>query len=274
MEMKPRFRDRADAGQWLAEVLGDRTAVIVLALPRGGVPVAHEIARLLDAPLDILLVGKIGVPGYPEYAIGAVVDGKNPQRVINEDVLAYSGASPAYVEAQAVRELAEIERRRKVYLGERSPLCLKGRDVILVDDGIATGASVRAGLQALKQVGAARVTLAVPVAPKTVLEELRDEVDEIVCLHAPEHLRAVSLEYENFDQTSDGEVIELLNSHVKKRHSVDNDCNDDHDAGERPAHVDTLHGEMVFAVHRNLMRDFEQVRIAWNENCSAKHQGQ
>ncbi len=164
----------------------------------------------LQAPLDILLVRKIGAPGYPEFAIGAVVDGKNPQRVINEDVLAYCGASLEYFEKEAARQLEEIERRRRTYLGNRTPIDLAGRSVILVDDGIATGASVKAGLKALRQVGAGHVTLAVPVAPRSVIDELKNEVDEIFCLSAPDDLRAVSLHYDDFNQTSDDEVTELL----------------------------------------------------------------
>jgi len=206
-----RFRNRADAGRKLAEAIGPRTdKPVVLGLPRGGVPVAFELARGLQAPLDILLVRKIGAPGYPEFAIGAVVDGKNPQHVINEDTLAYCGASLDYFEREAARQLEEIERRRKAYLGNRTPIDLAGRSVILVDDGIATGASVKAGLKALRQAGAGRVTLAVPVAPRSVIDELKKEVDEVVCLSAPEDLRAVSLHYEDFDQTSDEEVTELL----------------------------------------------------------------
>ena len=206
-----RFDNRADAGRKLAAAIGPRTDnPVVLGLPRGGVPVAYELARRLQAPLDILLVRKVGAPGYPEFAIGAVVDGRNPQRVINEDALAYSGASMEYFEREAARQLEEIERRRRAYLGDRTPIDLAGRSVILVDDGIATGASARAGLKGLRQAGVAHVTLAVPVAPRTVIEELRKEVDEIVCLLAPEDLRAVSLHYEDFDQTSDEEVTELL----------------------------------------------------------------
>lgn len=206
-----RFRNRADAGRRLVEAIGPRNDdPVVLGLPRGGVPVAFELARGLQAPLDILLVRKIGAPGYPEFAIGAVVDGKNPQRVINEDTLSYCGASLDYFEREAARQLEEIERRRKTYLGNRTPIDLAGRSVILVDDGIATGASVKAGLKGLRQAGAGHVTLAIPVAPRSVIEELKKEVDEIVCLSAPEDLRAVSLHYEDFDQTSDEEVTELL----------------------------------------------------------------
>lgn len=211
MQSALRFHDRADAGRRLAEAIGARSDdPVVLGLPRGGVPVAFELARYLHAPLDILLVRKIGAPGYPEYAIGAVVDGKNPQRVMNEDVLAYCGASLDYFEKEATRQLEEIERRRKVYLGDRPPTDLANRSVILVDDGIATGASVKAGLKALRQAGAAHITLAVPVAPRMVIEELRAQVDEVFCLSAPEDLQAVSLHYDDFNQTSDGEVTELL----------------------------------------------------------------
>ncbi|WP_086995002.1 phosphoribosyltransferase [Rhizobium sullae] len=211
MQNTPRFRNRADAGRKLAEAIGSRSDdPVVLGLPRGGVPVAFELARCLHAPLDILLVRKIGAPGYPEYAIGAVVDGQNPQRVMNEDVFAFCGASLDYFEKEATRQLEEIERRRKIYLGDRPPTDLANRSVILVDDGIATGASVKVALKALRQAEAGHVTLAVPVAPWMVIEDLKAEVDEVFCLSAPEDLQAVSLHYDHFDQTSDSEVTALL----------------------------------------------------------------
>jgi putative phosphoribosyl transferase len=208
----PRFENRKAAGRELAEVIG-RDAVrdpVVLALPRGGVPVAFEIAAFLDAPLDLLLVRKIGAPGYPEYAVGAVVDGNDPQTVVNEDVLSEGGVSMQYVEEEAARQLREIERRREAYLGSRETIDLKGRNVILADDGIATGATVKAGLKALRRIGVGSILLAVPVAPREVIAELEGHVDRIVCLHVPRKLRAVGLHYADFEQTTDAEVTELL----------------------------------------------------------------
>lgn len=208
----PQFENRAAAGKVLAEAIGKGTVVdpVVLALPRGGVPVAFEIAAFLHAPLDILLVRKIGAPGYPEYAVAAVVDGKDPQTVVNEEGLRYSGATLLYVEEEAARQLAEIERRRKAYLGGREPIDLKGRNAILVDDGIATGTTVRAGLKALRGIGVNSTLLAVPVAPQEVLESMKDDVDRIVCPYRLERLRAVGYHYIDFAQTTDSEVIDLL----------------------------------------------------------------
>lgn len=208
----PQFENRAAAGRVLAEAIGRETVddPVVLALPRGGVPVAFEIAAFLHAPLDLLLVRKIGAPGYPEYAVAAVVDGKDPQTVVNEEGLRYSGASLLYVQEEAARQLAEIERRRKAYLGGREPIDLKGRNAILVDDGIATGTTVRAGLKALRRIGVKSTLLAVPVAPREVLEGMKDDVDRIVCPYRLERLRAVGYHYIDFAQTTDGEVIDLL----------------------------------------------------------------
>ncbi|WP_454849182.1 phosphoribosyltransferase [Rhizobium binxianense] len=208
----PRFENRKAAGHELAEVIGRETIEdpVVLALPRGGVPVAFEIASFLEAPLDLLLVRKIGAPGYPEYAVGAVVDGNDPQTVVNEDALTQGGVSRQYVEEEAARQLHEIERRRKAYLGGRETIDLKGRNIILVDDGVATGATVKAGLKALRRIGVGSILLAVPVAPREVLAELERNVDRIVCLHVPRKLRSVGLHYADFEQTTDNEVTELL----------------------------------------------------------------
>jgi putative phosphoribosyl transferase len=208
----PSFTDRADAGRRLAKAIARIApeAPVVLALPRGGVPVAFEIASALAAPLDLLLVRKIGAPGYPEFAVGAVVDGDDPQTIINEDAMAHAGASHDYVEQEAVRQLQEIERRRLLYFGDRRPIALKDRNVIVVDDGIATGSTVRAGLKALRRVGVKSILLAVPVAPNEVIGALASEVDEVICLQRPEDFRAVSLHYRTFGQTPDSEVVALL----------------------------------------------------------------
>lgn len=210
---EPRFQDRTEAGQKLADALveeGPPANPVVLALPRGGVPVAYEIARRLRAPLDLLLVRKIGAPGHPEYGIGAVIDGSRPQTVINEEAAGASGATPDYIEQAVQKELAEIDRRRKVYLGNREPTPLGGSNVILVDDGIATGGTVKAALKGLRQAGVGSIMLAVPAAPPDILAALRGQVDGAVCLHAPDRFGSVGAQYMDFTQTTDEEVIGLL----------------------------------------------------------------
>lgn len=206
------FADRRDAGRQLAMALAEVRLdhPLVLALPRGGVPVAFEVAQALGAQLELLLVRKIGAPHFPEYGIGAVVDGSPPQIVLNEDVMAVVRPSPEYLKAETNRQLAEIERRRKAYMGSRSPVAVAARTVILVDDGIATGGTAKAALLALRKAGAGRIILAVPVAPKDKLDELAAETDETICLFSPEQFRAVGLHYADFSQTTDGEVIRLL----------------------------------------------------------------
>jgi putative phosphoribosyl transferase len=206
------FRDRADAGRRLAEALVHLkdASPVVLALPRGGVPVGYEVAKALDAPLDILLVRKIGVPGHEELALGAVVDGADPQVVVNENVMAMVSLPSGYLEAAKARELKEIERRRHVYRGEQPAIEVKDRVVIVIDDGIATGATVRAALRGVRLAKPTRLVLAVPVAPAETIEELKSECDEVVCLETPEPFHAVGLHYEMFGQTSDEEVINLL----------------------------------------------------------------
>lgn len=187
-----------------------------MALPRGGVPVAYEIAKLLDAPLDLLMVRKIGAPGHKELGIGAIVDGDDPQILVNEGT-AYLVLPPGYFEEEARVQLKEIEERRRKYLAGRPPQPVAGRAVIAVDDGIATGGTVRIALRALRRAGAARVILAVPVAPADVLEALRDEADEIICLSTPEPFFAVGQHYADFAQTSDEEVVRLMDDIRKTR---------------------------------------------------------
>lgn len=206
------FADRRRAGQQLAAVLtrlADESP-LVLALPRGGVPVAFEVARALGAPLDVLLVRKIGAPGYPELGLGAVVDGTHPQIVLNEAIIASVRPPAGYVDAEAQRQLAEIERRRRAYRGERAAVPVQGRNVIVIDDGIATGGTMKAALRALGQAGARRRVLAVPVAPRLALESLGEEAEEVVCLYSPEPFHAVGAHYADFRQVSDEEVVELL----------------------------------------------------------------
>jgi putative phosphoribosyl transferase len=206
------FRDRGDAGRQLAQKLGGfkRSRPLVLALPRGGVPVGIEIARALHAPLDLLLVRKIGVPSHPELAAGAVIDGARPRIVINEDVVRMAAMSKSDIAKIAEAELAKIERRRRLWLSDRTRVPVAGRSAIVVDDGIATGASARAALQALREQGAARVVLAVPVAPAEAAVMLRAECDDVVCLAIPEDFMAVGIYYEDFHQVDDKEVQELL----------------------------------------------------------------
>lgn len=211
MSRHDRFLDRREAGRLLGAALARLKLddPVVLALPRGGVPVGYEVARQLGAPLDILLVRKIGAPGHEEFGIGALVDGASPQIVIDEAAARMTGADKAYIDRIVARELAELERRRAAYR-TRPPEKLAGRAVVVVDDGIATGGTVRAALKGLGQVGARRVVLAVPVAPADTLQELRGLCDEVVCLITPEPFYAVGAHYRDFDQTTDEEVIRLL----------------------------------------------------------------
>jgi len=204
------FRDRRDAGRQLAAALLPLQLAdpVVLALPRGGVPVAAEVARALRAPLDLLLVRKIGAPGQPELAVAAVAEGG--ALAVNEDLVDAAGASREYIDEQAREQTREIERRRALYLGARAALPVLGRSAVVVDDGIATGATVRAAVQLLRQRGPARVVLAVPVAPRDSLDALRPLVDELVCLQSPSEFHAVGAHYLEFDQVEDREVVELL----------------------------------------------------------------
>lgn len=211
--MSAMFANRRDAGRQLAKALQRLHLAnpLVLALPRGGVPVGYEIAKALGAPLDVLFVRKIGAPGHQEYGIGALVDGSSPQIVIDRFAAQQVGASTEYIQRQATRELAEIERRRSLY--RTGPAAeLRGRTVIVADDGIATGGTVRAALQALERSAAAHVVLAVAVAPADVLAGLRKLCPQIVCLATPHPFHAVGAHYIDFGQTSDEEVVQLLDA--------------------------------------------------------------
>lgn len=206
------FKDRSDAGRQLAE----RVAAlklddpVIYALPRGGIPVAIEVAKRLQAPLDLVIVRKIGAPGWPEVAMGAVVDGDDPQTIINEDVYAATGSDSAGLERARRRELEEIERRRRRYLGDRPHVSPSGRVAVIVDDGLATGATARAALAAVKRQGAALTVLAVPVAPAETIDEMRAEADEVVVVHTPAQFWAIGPFYNDFHQLSDDETVELL----------------------------------------------------------------
>jgi len=207
-----RFSDRTDAGRQLAAAVKAKAYAdpVVLALPRGGVPVALEVARAIGAPLDLVMVRKIGVDFQPELAAAAVVNGDQPEIVVNEDVVKVARVSQDYLDAQVEEKLAEIARRRQLYLKDRARAAIEGRTAIVVDDGIATGASIRAALHAMRRKSPARLVLAVPVAPAETLAALRDEVDDIVCLAAPEPFYAIGAHYADFRQVPDDEVVALL----------------------------------------------------------------
>jgi putative phosphoribosyl transferase len=206
------FENRSDAGRRLAQALaryrGD--PVVVLALPRGGIPVAAEVARALSAPLDLVLVRKIGFPPQPELAMGAVVDGADPIIVRNEDVIRMARVSEAEFEEVCKQELAEIERRRARYLGSRAPIELEGRTAIVIDDGLATGATMRAALRALRKRAPRKIVLAVPVAPTDTLSDIRADADEVVCLEEYEFFGAIGAYYSDFRQVTDEELIATL----------------------------------------------------------------
>ncbi|MCL5734603.1 MAG: phosphoribosyltransferase [Actinobacteria bacterium] len=203
--------DRQSAGRLLAERLTDyssRPDVIVLGLPRGGVVVAFEVAKALNVPLDVLLVRKLGAPGQEELAFGAIADGG--VRVLNEDVVRAFDLSPSQIEAVAAREQAELERRGRAYRGGSPSPDLSGKTVIVIDDGLATGASVRTALRSLRAHNPARVVLAVPVAPASTCTAMNAEADEVICLMTPEPFYAIGQWYDDFSQTSDQEVVDLL----------------------------------------------------------------
>jgi predicted phosphoribosyltransferase len=206
------FKNRSAAGRSLAAALAQykERSPIVLALPRGGVPVAAEVAAALGAPLDLILVRKIGVPAQPELAMGAVADGAAPIIVRNVEIFQHSGVTETEFNAVRDAELAEIERRRRRYLGARARADAVGRTVIVIDDGIATGATMRTALRAVRARGPKELVLAVPVAAKDMLDELRDEADCIVCLESPAWLEAVGFFYDDFRQVTDAEVIATL----------------------------------------------------------------
>jgi putative phosphoribosyl transferase len=213
-----RFRDRTEAGRLLAAQLtayANRPDVLVLALPRGGVPVAFEVARALHAPLDVIIVRKLGVPGYEELALGAIASGG--VRVLNDDVVHMLGISTEEINQVAAHEQQEVERRERLYRGDRPACAVGGQTVILVDDGMATGATMRAAVGAVRQQQPARIVIAVPVAAAATCEEFAAEVDELVCVLRPDAFFAVGFWYEHFAQTSDEEVRDLLQRAAHER---------------------------------------------------------
>jgi predicted phosphoribosyltransferase len=209
--MPSKYPDRRAAGQSLAAQLGHCARVpgaLVLALPRGGVPVAHEVARVLGLPLDVFIVRKLGVPGHEELAMGAIASGG--LRVLNRQVIDDLGLPEAAIEAVTAAELAELQRRERLYRAQRPPLDLPGRTVILVDDGLATGSTMRAAVAAVREQGAGRVIVAVPVAPPDTCDTLARQADEVICPLRPHDFEAVGQWYEDFAQTTDDEVRTLL----------------------------------------------------------------
>ncbi|WP_457599117.1 phosphoribosyltransferase [Hydrogenimonas sp.] len=208
------FKDRFEAGERLAERLekmGPFEKPIVLALPRGGVPVAYRVAKRLHAPLDVIIVRKLGAPFNEEFAIGALVEGEPERIVLNEEAVYRLGVGKEYLDRVVAKEREELHRRQKMYRGEENPIeHLSGRTVILIDDGIATGYTMKAALAAIREQHPAQIVVAVPVAPPDTLSEMERLADEVVVLETPEPFWAVGAHYERFDQTSDEEVIDLL----------------------------------------------------------------
>jgi predicted phosphoribosyltransferase len=209
--MTTHFLDRYDAGRRLAATLSryaDQPNLLILALPRGGVPVAYEVARALHAPLDVFLVRKLGFPGHEELAMGAIATGG--VRILDRQLIQMYGVPAELIERVTAAERHEMERRERLYRGGRPPPNVRGRTVILIDDGLATGSTMRAAVEALRVEGVRKIVVAVPVAPLDTCEALREEVDDIVCAVTPEPFRAVGIWYADFGETSDDEVRDLL----------------------------------------------------------------
>jgi putative phosphoribosyl transferase len=219
--METRFFNRTEAGQFLAEHLSsyaNRDDVLVLALPRGGVPVAAEVAKRLNAPLDVFVVRKLGLPGHPELAMGAIASGG--VRVFNGEVMNALQIPDEVIGSVSAEELTELQRREKAYRADRPPLDVEGKTVIVADDGVATGSTMLAAVSALRQLNAARIIIAAPVIAASTCREMQRQADEIAAVLVPEHFYAVSQWYQGFDQTSDEEVCELLEQ-AAHRHPVE-----------------------------------------------------
>lgn len=209
--MRPYFLDRYDAGRRLAGALNhytDRPDVLILGLPRGGVPVAYEVARSLHAPLDVFLVRKLGFPGHPELAMGAIATGG--VRILDHQLIQMYRVPADAIERVTAEERKELTRRERLYRDDRPPPDVRGRTVILIDDGLATGSTMRAAVEALREEGARKIVVAVPVAPPDTCEAMKDEVEEIVCAVTPEPFRAVGIWYADFSETADDEVRDLI----------------------------------------------------------------
>ncbi len=207
------FRDRTEAGQVLARCLQqykNQPDVLILGLPRGGVPVAYEVARELNAPLDVFIVRKLGVPGHEELGMGAIATGG--VRILHEGIVREVGISPETIEAVSAREQAELERRERLYRGDRPAPTIKGRTVVIVDDGLATGSTMKAAIQAVRQQDPRQVIVAVPTAPSETCEQLKESAEHVVCPLTPEPFFAVGGSYVDFSQTTDEEVRELIAS--------------------------------------------------------------
>jgi putative phosphoribosyl transferase len=216
--MKTQFFNRTEAGQFLAENLGsyaNRDDVLVLALPRGGVPVAAEVAKRLNAPLDVFVVRKLGLPGHPELAMGAIASGG--VRVFNGEVVNALRIPDEVIDAVSAEELAELQRREKVYRAGLPPLDVEGKTIIVVDDGIATGSTMLAAVSALRQLNAARIIIAAPVVAASTYREMQRHADEVIAVILPERFYAVGQWYEDFSQTSDEKVRELLAQAIRRQ---------------------------------------------------------
>lgn len=213
------FTDRREAGQRLLNRLGqlDPENTVILALPRGGLPVADVIAEARAVPLDIVLVRKVGIPGQPELAVAAVTNGNNPKITVNDDVARMTGLDHADIARLAERELPEIRRRREIYLNGRPHAPLAGKIVVVVDDGIATGATMRAALQLVRDADPAQIIAAIPVGSAATLTALEGECDKVICLECPAEFRAVGLHYRDFGQVSDATVSEIIERHAHRR---------------------------------------------------------
>ncbi len=205
------FKDRTEAGKTLAEALSEYKDknTIVLAIPRGGVVVAYEVAKALNAPLDLIIPRKIGAPSQPELAIGAVTE--DGTTILNQDIIQYLRVPDDYIKTEVKRQVEEIKRRIQRYLGDKPRLSIEGKVVILIDDGVATGATTRAAIASIRKRKPASIVLAIPVGPPDTVKELREDADKVICLMTPEPFFAIGQFYENFEQTSDEEVIQILN---------------------------------------------------------------
>jgi putative phosphoribosyl transferase len=265
------FIDRADAGRRLAARLQPLRgeAVVVLGLPRGGVPVAYEVARALDAPLDVIVVRKLGVPFQPELGAGAI--GEDGVRIINEEVIHVAGVSASQLDEVEARERAELERRVRRFRGDRPRVALKGRTVVVVDDGIATGSTARAACQVARAQGAARVVLAVPVAPRDWEVRFGADADEFVCLDTPEPFYAIGQFYDDFTQTSDEEVIACLERAARRVPQAATTSTTGGDPPSRDEEIEVTAGPVQLGGHLTLPEDAIGVVVFAHGSGSSRH---